>query len=340
MRRSVKLSLVCLALLISTLAACAPPATPVAPLPPNPSPTDLVAPVATLPPTSTPRPTYHSMPLPTPSIPETLFDVDEHKMNLECYGIGSPTVVIEQHLYSGLRDRGWDGVIPNIAAETRICTYDRLNAGASDSIGSYTFEQAAGEWHDLMQAAKLSPPYIVVGSEFGGFFALSEANRYPAEVAGIVLIDSAHLPAPEKWLAVLPTPSPAESGTLKDLRERRSMGVLPKERWDQIEKQEGIDLVGVGRQQIQAITALSKVPLIVLVAAAGRNEYGQNWPGISPAVTAKLDEVWIGLQKDYLALSSDSQLVIADHSGPYVQVDQPELVVSAIFNVLDKVRQK
>jgi len=70
--------------------------------------------------------------MPKPSIEERMFDVGGHKMNLECYGTGSPTVVIEQRLYSGLRDRGWDSVIPNIAAETRMCVYDRFNAGASD----------------------------------------------------------------------------------------------------------------------------------------------------------------------------------------------------------------
>jgi pimeloyl-ACP methyl ester carboxylesterase len=325
-------------LLITALAACTPPVTAVPPTPTSPLPTNTIVPTIT--PHPTDRPAYKQMPMPKPSIGERMFDVGGHKMNLECYGTGSPTVVIEQHLYSGLRDRGWDSVIPNIAAETRICAYDRLNTGASDSIGPHTFEQAAEEWHALMQVAGIEPPYIVAGSEFGGFFALMEANRFPAEVAGVVLIDSAHLPARAKWLAVLPTPSPSETSALKDLRERRSAGVLPKEKWDQIDRQEGIDLVSVGRQQIQAIKSLGHIPLVVLVAAAGNKEYGQNWPGIPLNVSAKLDEVWVGLQKDYAALSTDSQLVVADQSGPYIQSDQPQLVVSAIFNLLDKARQK
>jgi pimeloyl-ACP methyl ester carboxylesterase len=340
MCRSLKLSLFFVMLLSLTLTACAPATTPVPSTPTNLPPTHTLAPTAALLPTATPRLAYQTLPMPKPSIEEKMFDVGGHKMNLECYGTGSPTVVIEQRLYSGLRDRGWDSVIPNVAAETRMCLYDRFNAGASDAIGSHTFEQAADEWHALMQAAKIEPPYILVGLEFGGFIALTEADRYPAEIEGVMLIDSAHLPAPEKWLAVLPTPAPDDSGTLRDLRDRRKSAVLPKEQWDQLELQEGIDLVTVGRQQIQAIKSLGHTPLIVLVAAAGRNEYGQNWPGIPLDVAAKLDEVWIGLQKEYVALSSDSQLVIADHSGPYVQIDQPELVVSAIFNLLDKARQK
>lgn len=131
MCHSAKSSMLFALLLIVALTACSPAATPVPPTATNPPPT--MAPTVTLLPTPTPRPVYTSMPMPTPSV-AGMFDVGEHKMNLECYGEGSPTIVLEQDWGVGVSDRTWDNVIPNLAAETRVCAYDRLNAGASDSV--------------------------------------------------------------------------------------------------------------------------------------------------------------------------------------------------------------
>jgi pimeloyl-ACP methyl ester carboxylesterase len=331
MCRSAKLSMLFVLLLIVALTACAPAATPVPPTATNPPP-PTIAPTATPFPTSTPRPAYISMPMPKANI-EGMFDVSGHKMRLECYGEGSPTIVLEQGWGVSLSDRVWDNVIPNLAAETRVCVYDRFNTGASESIGSHTFEQAAEEWQGLTQTARLKPPYIVVGHSFGGLFALTHASHYPVEVAGVALVDSTHLDLCAKFLAVLPTPSPDDSGALNDIREGCRSG-QPEGTL------EGIDLDKVGLQEIQAIKSLGDIPLIVLVAAPSNKNFGQHWPGILPDVAVKLDQVWLDAQKEYAALSSDSQLIIADHAGHYVQADEPELVVKAIFSLLDKARQK
>jgi pimeloyl-ACP methyl ester carboxylesterase len=54
-------------------------------------------------------------------------------------------------------------------------------------------------------------PYIVAGHSLGGMFALSYAHRYPAEIAGVVLLDSMHPTQSDAFagmdpvLAVLPT---------------------------------------------------------------------------------------------------------------------------------------
>jgi pimeloyl-ACP methyl ester carboxylesterase len=60
-----------------------------------------------------------------------------------------------------------------------------------------TAGRIASELHALLQAAAISPPYLLVGHSFGGFVIRIFASRYPAETAGLVLIDPAH---PEHWL--------------------------------------------------------------------------------------------------------------------------------------------
>ena len=337
MCRSSKLSALFALLLIVALTACGPTAAPVPLTPTSMPPAATNPPPPTATPMPTPRPAYQQLPMPKPNI-AGMFDVGGHKMYLECYGEGSPTIVLEQDWGVGLSDRVWSNVIPNLAAETRVCAYDRLNAGASDSIGAHTFAQAADEWHALMQTAKLEPPYIVVGNLFGGFFALTHASRYPAEVVGVALVDSNHFDFCVKALAVLPTPSPDDVQPLKDLREgcTRQMIIAG----GGVNLAEGIDLANEGQQQIRAIKSLGSVPLVVLVEAPSSKNFGASWAGIPPDVAAKLDQVWLDAQKEYAALSSDSQLMIADHAAGFIQNDEPELVVNAVLGLVDKARKK
>jgi hypothetical protein len=49
-------------------------------------------------------------------------------------------------------------------------------------------------------------------------------------------------------------------------------------------------------------------------------------------------ERWQGLQTELAALSSEGELVLAETSGHYIQLDQPELVIDAIQQVLEAVR--
>ena len=48
------------------------------------------------------------------------------------------------------------------------------------------------ELHTLLKNAGIPGPYILVGHSFGGMNVRLYANMYPNEVAGIVLVDSAH----------------------------------------------------------------------------------------------------------------------------------------------------
>jgi pimeloyl-ACP methyl ester carboxylesterase len=48
------------------------------------------------------------------------------------------------------------------------------------------------ELRRLLDAARIAPPYIVVGHSFGGYNMRLFADRYVSEVVGIVLVDSSH----------------------------------------------------------------------------------------------------------------------------------------------------
>jgi pimeloyl-ACP methyl ester carboxylesterase len=49
---------------------------------------------------------------------------------------------------------------------------------------------AVTDLHELLSAAKVPGPYVLVGHSFGGLDSLLYALNYPRSVAGIVFVDA------------------------------------------------------------------------------------------------------------------------------------------------------
>ncbi len=145
-----------------------------------------------------------------------MVEVGGYRLHVNCTGAGSPTVVIG----GGWGDwsLGWSGVQPGVARTTRVCTYDRAGMGYSEAGPvPRDAEQFAKELHTLLQQAGIPGPYVLVGHSMGGLTVRVFAHEYPAEVAGIVLIDSmspgqAREPARPRLAANLSIRTPCVAG--------------------------------------------------------------------------------------------------------------------------------
>jgi pimeloyl-ACP methyl ester carboxylesterase len=116
------------------------------------------------------------------------FDIGGRSLNLYCSGEGSPTVLFEGNAgESGFR---WAPLQREIAKSTRACWYDRAGLGWSDP-GPFPnhSDSIAHDLHDLLTAANIAPPYILVGYAMGGFHVRVYRSFFPDEVAGLVLVD-------------------------------------------------------------------------------------------------------------------------------------------------------
>ena len=120
------------------------------------------------------------------------FDVGGCSLYVKCLGQGSPTLILEAGAFGTVDD--WSDVQPELAGFTRGCAYDRAGLGSSDARSSdpATFDDVASELHALLVAADIEPPYVMVAHSVGGFSARLFAHRYPDEVDGAVLVDSAY----------------------------------------------------------------------------------------------------------------------------------------------------
>jgi pimeloyl-ACP methyl ester carboxylesterase len=80
-----------------------------------------------------------------------------------------------------------------VARETRVCVYDRAGRGWSDPVTTrQDAVEIADDLHTLLERGNVPGPYVLAGHSFGGLYALTAADRYPDEVAALVLIDSTH----------------------------------------------------------------------------------------------------------------------------------------------------
>jgi pimeloyl-ACP methyl ester carboxylesterase len=124
-----------------------------------------------------------------PAMPGLAIDVGGRSLHLHCTGTGSPTVLLQPGGGEMSSHMGW--IAPRVAAETRVCVYDRPGRGWSDTVDSaQDASQIATDLHTLLRRANVPGPYVLAGHSFGGLYVLTYAARYPDQVAGMVLVDT------------------------------------------------------------------------------------------------------------------------------------------------------
>lgn len=132
-----------------------------------------------------------STPAPLPP-PGKLIDIGGWRLHLNCTGearASQPTVILE----AGMGDFSveWSLVQPGVSSFARVCSYDRAGDGWSD-LGPHprTMHQIVYELHTLLENGGVKPPLVLVGHSYGGWLVRLYASIYPADVAGMVLVEA------------------------------------------------------------------------------------------------------------------------------------------------------
>jgi pimeloyl-ACP methyl ester carboxylesterase len=155
-------------------------------------------------PASTPEPEPTPPPGEPPPPPGQKIDVGGYSLYIECAGSGSPTVILETGGPSAFfRSPGVLTMRAGVAAETRMCAYDRAGLGLSDERPAgvpRTCETLANELQRLLANAQIPGPYVLYGSSLGGLISLCHTLRLPNAIAGLLLDNAA---GPEYATSVL-----------------------------------------------------------------------------------------------------------------------------------------
>jgi pimeloyl-ACP methyl ester carboxylesterase len=127
--------------------------------------------------------------------PGRLIEVGDHQLHLQCTGEGQPTVILEAPA-AGM-STGWSWVQGDLAAVTRVCSYDRAGLGWSEAgEGGYGAAQVPDELRTMLERAGERGPFVIAGHELGASFARMYASRFRDQTVALVLIDDPSDTAP------------------------------------------------------------------------------------------------------------------------------------------------
>jgi pimeloyl-ACP methyl ester carboxylesterase len=288
--------------------------------------------------------------------PGQLVDVGGYKMHIHCMGQGAPTVV----LAAGLDDFSifWSLVQPEVAQVTRTCAFDRAGLGWSEASPTpRTGENMVRELHSLLAYAGVEAPYVLVGHSFGGAQTLLYADRYPGDVAGMVLVDAAPADLFDRvpvwarliqqkirlyrslaWLnafGLLPLAAaniPSRGLPEEVLAQYRAIVVSTSYFRTAIAENEMFEM---NLAELRAARiALAGMPVTVI----GRG-YWEPIPSLSAAENQQAWQAWQEMQSELLAIAGGSRVMIATRSEHNIQLQQPQLVISEIGGVVEGTRE-
>jgi pimeloyl-ACP methyl ester carboxylesterase len=299
-----------------------------------------------------------------------MVDLGGHRLHVNCTGKGRPTVVVE----NGLGDFSFDWILvqSRVSEFTRICAYDRAGYAWSDpGPKPRTFAQINLELRDALSKLGERGPFILVGHSYGGAVVRNFATTYPAEVAAMVLVDSAFegervgigggrtirlgenaqgraIPAPREQMndsdrsaiphAGAPADEPLDAmyKTLPPAMQKlqiwaQSQAEIQDAEDSQREWSEEYFAKWLAQSQNGILGAL---PLIVLTRAEGGFK-----DGASDVSAAQMEQERKQGQAK-LALLSTNGKQIKVHGGHNMELEAPDEVVAAIREVVEAIRQR
>ncbi len=311
--------------------------------------------------------------------PGRMVDVGGYRLHLNCQGDpagdGGPTVVLE----SGNAEcsLGWFLVQREVARFAPVCAYDRAGLAWSErGPKPRTTANIVEELHTLLDRAGVKPPYVLVGHSIGGIFVRYYANRYPEEVAGMVLVDPGHEEQGQRFpskiqqfqvrsmkllamvlrllqmmiVSGLTTLIPGRGGMPSQM-----LAMVPKEVQRDLEnllESRPVHLKTMSEETMAAVdnmdvlndeqmSSLGDMPLVLLSAGSPMGESDVDALkrfGITAEDLEQLQVVSGELHEELTASSSNGRRVVVEDCGHHIQVERPELVVEAIRQVVEAVR--
>jgi pimeloyl-ACP methyl ester carboxylesterase len=232
-------------------------------------------------------------------------------------GEGSPTILLFNG--AGVSLEGWRPLFPAIERIGTVFAWNRFGMQGSDAPGArQTGTVVIGSVRELLGYAGLQPPYVLVARSLGGLFANLFARLYPQEVAGVLFLEATH-PDDQEALQGHEDQLVKSLGKLLELPEFFLRANVEAE-------------LGCAAETAQEIAAAGDFPPVpVRVLTGGLTPRGtQQSPAVVGAKRAN--------QSDLARLSPLGEHVIAQKSGHFPQLTEPELVLQVLSDLVEQVR--
>lgn len=290
---------------------------------------------------------------------------DGRRINWVCRGKSGPTVILEAgHAASSI---AWIKVQSRLEGQVRACAYDRAGMGFSDpGPNPRDLAHLADDLKQALRAARLKPPYILVGHSLGGLAVRYYASLHPDEVAGLVLVDPSSPRQDARLYAVLGrTPPDLNAGRRACLQAAERGELVPEgplygkcvgeapAGWPEPMRaaraalrrtpayhrtlvSEFETLAGADSDQIEASRrSFGAMPLIVLTAGKPLEN-----PSLPSPYREQVAALLVAMRDEAAALSTRGENRLIPNSGHNMQTDDPDAVARAILEVAAAARAR
>ncbi|OJJ03459.1 hypothetical protein ASPVEDRAFT_42917 [Aspergillus versicolor CBS 583.65] len=261
----------------------------------------------------------------------------------------------------------WQAVVRLLNPSLRSYTYDRSGYNNSEASPlAPSAENIALELSLLIEKAPIPNPLIIVAHSWAGILSHEYiALKGTDQIAGLVLVDANHETTP----LVIDIADPVLWTVAAGVEPYSAKGIeaehkLTKDEWRAFrtaESSEKFRLIaeressGYYKPSFETLRAkelskrqplLGNKPVYVIGGTRSRDWGGLYRAGVARGngteeerryvrdLIAKVDEKGKGLMKEFLKLSTRSELVFATQSGHFVQLTQPDVIVDGVDWVL------
>jgi pimeloyl-ACP methyl ester carboxylesterase len=262
---------------------------------------------------------------------DRLVDVGTHRLHVVVAGTGTPAVVFEGGI--GAQCEEYRALQERIADETTVILYDRAGYGPSEEGPMpRDSETEAGELRKLLNELNLPGPYILVGHSLGGLNVEIYADRYPDDVAGMVLLDPPPLSfvlgreykelirlaeqMTDEWQGIADRGADSEDGRA------RSEAVFFR-----MLASEHREMFGKSGRLAEDIDSFGDIPVVVVASGVPNPMFGD--------VAEAYQRYWIEQSRMLAGKSSRGKFVLVEESTHRLHEDAADLVVETILSMLE-----
>jgi len=270
-----------------------------------------------------------------------LIDIGGFKLHAQKFGEGNTTIVFDAGMGDGLL--AWNKVIPDISMVAKVFAYDRAGLGWSEkSPNSRTSSQIVEELYLLLEKANVEGPLILVGHSFGGLNMQLFAKKYPDDVVGLILVDSANENEKDK----LPQASLLRKVIFKTGMWAAPIGV-PR-LYLSLNNPEEHALKSTIKHQYTSLDESTNYTESLNFLKKTKKDFGQLPLTViarnSPSAILEKNKKkslrnieWAKLQEELAQRSSNSELIFSENKQHSIHRSQPEVVIKAIKEMIELV---
>lgn len=243
---------------------------------------------------------------------ETINDI-----NLDITVLGQSSTVVVFEAGFGMSKATWEPIASEVSQFATTVIYSRAGIGQSQSHAeAATINMHINDLHRIIESVAKGKAVVLVGHSYGGMLSTEFAQRYPALVKGLVLIDPAVL---------------AQRQQLKMLDAQR---VARDDQWlrtvmpPQLVSQYNVLVAQMDSADARVHPIDSSIPVVLFTATSAAPD---------PMVleeTAAGKALWLTMHNALMQNVVKGAHFLVSDSGHFIYREHPEMVVHAISDVV------